>query len=460
MDCKNCGTPAVENAVYCHNCGGRVDGKKPCPSCGNLNEQGHKYCIYCGARVDGKTICKGCGAEHDGGFCPNCGTQSGRGKPAKRLAKNSTTTVDSSNTYTWIMHTVGISLGLFVATMAFIFMFFINAEGESTIFYYFKDSFAETKEIKAEYIAMNGDFKGAVYAALDFSAIAACVIAALTLACVTTFFAFTVVYSVRALCGKKTRSPLNVALWTAFSYMLGASLLYPFSCGSMVGLRIDFNAATLVGLSICFIGLLLTASTVIVKDLKKLREKSFIVRLIRNAVCIVFGLIAFFMVRNAGMTVNVIVGGETMGVGGSPSIISMFILELFGIIYSGQDMLHFEMGMLGVCGVIGAVLGLAAIVFALLTVFKNVRNLLGETRKVGIVYPILAAAMSIVALVCCILMYKEATLIVRTTTSSYINTTISINYVLSILAVVFSVINLGVAIANKIVAKKMEKIDE
>ena len=73
MECKYCRTENIEGAVFCSQCGTRIDGKKACKSCGKLNAETNVYCNYCGIRLDGKTICRSCGTAYTGHFCPKCG---------------------------------------------------------------------------------------------------------------------------------------------------------------------------------------------------------------------------------------------------------------------------------------------------------------------------------------------------------------------------------------------------
>lgn len=85
MECKKCGTPAIEGASFCANCGARVDGKKACEACGQFNDENNVYCVYCGTRMDGKTACETCGAVYEGNFCPACGhAKAETSKPAKK----------------------------------------------------------------------------------------------------------------------------------------------------------------------------------------------------------------------------------------------------------------------------------------------------------------------------------------------------------------------------------------
>lgn len=52
MDCKYCGTPNPEDAVFCKECGKRLDGMKVCPSCGKMIPEDGKFCLYCGFRME------------------------------------------------------------------------------------------------------------------------------------------------------------------------------------------------------------------------------------------------------------------------------------------------------------------------------------------------------------------------------------------------------------------------
>ena len=93
MECKKCGAPTVEGAIYCGYCGARVDGKKECCSCGQLVNEEFAFCIYCGTRIDGKKVCSNCATVHEGNFCPACGTESVTQKTAKKAQSAKQTNV-------------------------------------------------------------------------------------------------------------------------------------------------------------------------------------------------------------------------------------------------------------------------------------------------------------------------------------------------------------------------------
>lgn len=50
MKCNNCGTENPDEALFCKNCGARLDGNATCPHCGKLLPADSKFCMYCGYR--------------------------------------------------------------------------------------------------------------------------------------------------------------------------------------------------------------------------------------------------------------------------------------------------------------------------------------------------------------------------------------------------------------------------
>lgn len=72
--CNYCKAENADDAVYCGNCGKRIDGKIQCPNCGEYSDPTETFCMKCGTRIDGKVVCE-CGELVSGNFCPKCGRQ-------------------------------------------------------------------------------------------------------------------------------------------------------------------------------------------------------------------------------------------------------------------------------------------------------------------------------------------------------------------------------------------------
>lgn len=76
--CPSCGKGNAKSAVFCADCGTRVEPEKiKCPSCGEENVHTAKFCTICGSSMVKKKICNECKAENDSDakFCNDCGQQ-------------------------------------------------------------------------------------------------------------------------------------------------------------------------------------------------------------------------------------------------------------------------------------------------------------------------------------------------------------------------------------------------
>lgn len=449
MECKKCGAAAPEGAIYCPHCGNRVDGKRICHSCGATNEESYKYCVRCGVRIDGKNACENCGAEYEGEFCPQCGT-----KRTTKKAKADKKKVHKGR-YAKVMHIVSVSLGLAAALAAFVFMFFVGFGEEKTVFYYFSDALKDLKELK---IFDGYYYSGAIKSVSYFAVITSFIIALATVAGVTVLFVLTAVRGVKALCGKATHSPIKTALWTVFCYALGVAMLCPIEGGEIIGEVFKMNGGTVAGLILTsvFLGGAVVCGKL--ADLKQFKSRAFNARWICLVSSILVGSVAFFMLRNAGMKATVTVWVEPFVAEGAPANVSAFLLGLFSQIYSAATQLKFEVNMLSLFGILGEVTTIAAVAFLATSIFKNVSACAGEKGKVSILYAALAFGLSIGTLIFSLLIGNQAKLIVNTTehlTGS--DVFFRAKYVSSILAMVFAFVNLGVAIAARIVSKRYEQ---
>lgn len=73
--CARCGTQNVNDAIFCKNCGHRLDGNALCPNCSRLTPSDGEFCIYCGSNRNSTVIKKDAAfkqviiAKNDNGEC-------------------------------------------------------------------------------------------------------------------------------------------------------------------------------------------------------------------------------------------------------------------------------------------------------------------------------------------------------------------------------------------------------
>lgn len=261
MECKNCKTVNSDDAVFCKNCGTRLDGKKNCPSCGAVIEEDSVYCNACGARVDGKVVCKNCGTAHEGAFCPQCGSKNqGGGVKAEKRARASRAEVAIKTSR--ILNYVSLGLVLAVAVLAIIFVCLMGVtisaqDGESMslgIFDYFGK---EIQEVKDELSA--GNYFDAYKDALYLPAILGLISMIVSLAGTVFFAIMGALKAIQNLTGKNGKSATVWALLAFVFYMFGVSMMMSINAASMsmtssgvsVSTGVEFNKATVAGIVLC-----------------------------------------------------------------------------------------------------------------------------------------------------------------------------------------------------------------
>ena len=263
MICKHCSTENADNAVFCKNCGKRLDGKKICPKCKALIEEDAVWCTACGK------------------------TQT------TTETKKKTTNAGDSATCGWkkITSVISLSFGIAGAMVAFIFMFFMgisatitptsktsipslymfNLAHEFNIFNCFGKNLQTLSETA---YTMNTDFlSGAQW----FYAIVETILAVVIIALTTTFFIMAVCCFIRTLLGKKTKWTEKAIFITIISYIAGAvcfrsldyvkmttTSTYPAIFSSEI--CYSFNGVTVAGLIISLVlGAIMVALKIAVK---------------------------------------------------------------------------------------------------------------------------------------------------------------------------------------------------
>lgn len=359
MDCKYCGTPNPEDAVFCKECGKRLDGMKVCPSCGKMIPEDGKFCLYCGFRMEPAAPARQAespvqpaqpAAWQQNGYAapqpaPSPAQSQAYAAPAQpRPAADGWSAPAQPSGYgspyygapvarprmpaekvKAILKAVADGLAAFGALLAFAFVFLIGGQltgyipgggsvesgqsqafafskGEWNIFSCFGDSFNAMADAAKEY----GTTSFAKYA-YDINAALSIIIAALTLAGVAACFIFAAVRYVKVLTHKSEKSMFGPAMATFVVFVAGVCLLNALmaeriymatadGAAPTVGeIEVVANGATVAGIVLGAIMLVGSLVTGLVREGKQLLSAQRMFGLIGGVVLAVLAFVALAM---------------------------------------------------------------------------------------------------------------------------------------------------------------------
>lgn len=266
MECKKCGATIDDNAIYCGNCGTRVDGKKVCKRCGKENEEYSKYCVYCGKALD-ETLEK-------------------KDKKIKTLN---------------IFRTLSNFFALFGALVALVFVFFIKFNpqilGASvdidsiSIFDFFEKVFNYENLQNAETV-FERKISSAFINAYGFTGLALAIISILWV--VISF----VLATAKILDATINNKPVvfNVFLYTISGFLFGVFALFALVRESINGVGgYNFNVMTMVGVIVCFISLFLCFIFKFLEKGEKLKA-NVIIKVCVGVACAIFAVLTIVFV--------------------------------------------------------------------------------------------------------------------------------------------------------------------
>lgn len=307
-ECKFCSFENSDEAIFCRECGKRVDGKVSCSRCASVESDG-TYCENCGSRLDGKTVCE-CGALVDGNYCLQCGKPSIRFKPTnRRIAKNAYAAIGSENVSTWqkILKIVSASLASFAVLMSLIFVFFIGVKTVITsnlissasvdvsvnMWNYFGDAYSSIGDILQSLELVDG-YSSAFATTLYLHAIFGTVIVVLTLLGVLIATSVAIVSLVRYLLKKSDDYNFKAVAFTVFAFIAGSAAILYLNYNSMmtkvsgslygsgssttIGTKVALNGATGVGVWIAGVSLLLAYLCAVASNGKKILRSSSLIK--------------------------------------------------------------------------------------------------------------------------------------------------------------------------------------
>ena len=113
MTCYHCETENPENAVYCKNCGRRLDGMSVCAYCGKTTPQDGDFCIHCGFNRN---------MAYDGAALPMAGGYAARRERAPRADRAERTARREK-----IMTNIALACTILTILVSVVFVFLIGA---------------------------------------------------------------------------------------------------------------------------------------------------------------------------------------------------------------------------------------------------------------------------------------------------------------------------------------------
>ena len=256
MDCIKCNANIPEeDAIFCGECGARLDGKRECTSCRKLVDERYAYCLYCGQRIDGKIPCPTCGEYSDGAYCSKCGTLL-KAAPTAQVKSVPTALQEGKERlawwtplFAWLRSGAGITCALFALIFVFLIGFAasVNGEiasllgstvdGERNMYYFFGDAYKELAELKA-----SGGFKSTIPLVSGYIyAVLGTVISSATILCVVAFSTVAIIGFVKFSTGRVENNAAKWGVRAAIAYLVGALALYALNAVS-IRLSLDISS--------------------------------------------------------------------------------------------------------------------------------------------------------------------------------------------------------------------------
>lgn len=457
MDCKKCGAQLVDDAIFCSQCGARVDGKIACKNCGREIVEGSVFCPYCGKRLDGKRTCNNCGTAFAGNFCPKCGkpygakavqekpaTEKAQQKVAKPVCAEKEKKSDSSGKN--VLNIVKQSLLYSALCIMFICCFFVSMNvivevgreqvsesSGATSFYFLIDIFKEVKADLAEGVLGKDyfiEYEVSEWLLSGFMALCVAVIMVISI----TFFIIGTVKYVKAMMNKRrinmSKYVVVPAIINLASLVFLRALMSMETGGSINGMEVSLAFGAVPILEVVFVAVLLCGAGVLHLISEKINGKR-ILNLSFNAGGIIFAFVlletltasatkmgsgntfvdinaggAFFgMLAGIGMTPS-----EQLEIYGNSLVLSMllfifytacFVLAATLMCKFAKNILNNNTSFAGTCIISGVTVGVAIayLVIACILRGETVFAGIGASPICAVIFSIFVLAVAIVAAV-------------------------------------------------------------
>ena len=479
MVCKKCGTESlVEGAVYCANCGERLDGKIQCGNCKQFNDGANAFCIFCGTRIDGKTVCKNCGQLIEGAFCAHCGTAV---VPEKKTAKGERTA--KPKLWDKIFGLTSGGIALLGALLALIFVFLIGfamkitGEAEEiqgvigstwtiNIYHFFGDAYKEIADMEAALDKMlcGSMLKGDMYV----YTIVCTVLAVATIGCTVGFAVPAIITYVQYATGKKEKMNSKWALLTIFSFLGGLAMLFAHNYMKLnlvygevfAKAVVKPNGATMAGIILCFIFAILWLAAKLISYGKEWKNKAFI----KKAVCVslsialVSALLIVWSQLAQGVKIVQEKGENVIATYFAPWYNNVYFVSMAESMLSEAQLLANESKLMAfyVCNILMVFVSIGGVV-CIIGCLKARASAADGKNYTGLVFSILLFALTILPLVFFIVMQVNMQAIFEVANGEAITSgSLKINYKYGtcIAVMVLAALNLAVSITQTVFKKQ------
>ncbi len=484
MECLKCGATVVEeNAVYCCECGARLDGKKACPSCGEFIEEKYAYCVYCGARADGKSACPNCGAYHAGAFCPDCGASLQAKKPVQKAAAKATATQSGNKSgvwekvFAWIRSGAGIACTLFALIFVFLIGYTMKVTGsedvmqslgsssmeDKNLFYYFGDAYKEIADMKNAAIFESSIPVTSAY----IYAILGTLISALSIVGVVGFAIPAIIGFVKfAMSGEEN----HCAKWgvrSALAFLGGAAAMYTLDvmnmslsyAGESGNAQVAYNGATKAGIALCIVFLAIYAVGNLVRKGKEWKSGKAIAFYVLTVCSAAFAIVVLAVDKSGFVGSKIIVAGETLLSGTFSQFYNNTMLISMSELAGGAEFYNSNLGTISTSfafSIVQQVLLIATVVCAVMLIGKFAFDT--EDKKSAMWLSICLVIFAVAQLVCGIVCQSCFHGVIVELEGGGDSLKCKLQLGKAIVAAVFALLNLGVQIARNAVAKKTEEI--
>lgn len=462
-----------DDAAFCPICGTKYVRKDVCPKCGKPFAEGEIYCTACGTRLDGKLVCRNCGTVFEGRFCPKCGTE------VRSAVSREVAVKDHESSFDWkrLVSLIGGGFAMGAVLFSLLFTFFIGfktswppelstqasvASGrlEFDIWYFFNKAYKDVDTLLKAFAtqgAVSTYSKSTLYA----EAVIGTVVSVATIVTVVVFSILAVVYFVRDLLHKPTKSAGKFACLAFFCFTAGTLALRALydiqmrfsSIEESYEVVFGNNAATTAGLAVGAVCLAIWFGCTIAVRGKEIIEKETLRELIPT-LCGIVLLIVVVALAGYGATgisssmEELLANGATVEIKlGFMSLFDLLSTTFYSLPYDGSGDLAL------VYSYLAAVLTIAVVVFSCLTFARFAETAEGHTK----VLP-----MAIILTICAILYTVFSILSINATTNAImtkmeLSAEVNTSFTTAIVVCSFSVLVLAAAIVQRVLGKKAEK---